>query len=392
MDLGVDCSQFPGRLKEICEGSAKKSNGKPFSIRERKTIIGKRLSLNLEEGEISLIHSNRFDPNKPDVSFIGTILHEIIRDRTGNEIPCSDCLREIKRLNTMTSQQVLSEVDSLSKKITERSKKNAQKWYQRLAATYLPELVQWEVKKLIREACEKNDEKKKQEVVWEYGITTVLSRRDIEFPRTLHSIQSSGFDHPRLFIDGCTPSQASMYDIFELPVTCRDRVRTAANWVLSLYELWTRNPNADRYAIFQDDFVCVRNLRTYLEESPYPEKGYQNLYTFPANESLKPDGKYGWYKSNQLGYGAVALVFNNEAVMALLGQNYLVERFKDADRGHRAIDGGIVEAMKAVGWSEYVHSPCLIQHIGDVSSMGNSRHAKALSFRGESFDALSLLK
>lgn len=327
-------------------------------------------------------------------SEIGNLLKQIIKEKTGNDVPCSECKQEIERLNTMTSSEVLSEIDALAGRIIERSKNKAQKWYQRVALTYLPDFVTPKVKDWIRLACTMNDNKiEKSTLIWSYGITTVLSRSQDLFPRTLESLMNAGFDEPRVFVDGCSPSQAiSTYSKYNLPLTIRDNVRTAGNWVLTLYELYIRSPSAERYAVFQDDFITVRNLRRYLELQRYPEKGYQNLYTFPANQSLAPKGFQGWYEANQFGRGAVALVFCNEAVRSLLGHEYLVNRFQDTSRGHKAIDGGIVETMKRVGWKEFVHTPSLTQHTGKQSSMGNSVHAQAISFPGEDFNAMDLLK
>lgn len=227
---------------------------------------------------------------------------------------------------------------------------------------------------------------------WAYGITTVPSRRDELFPRTLESLRLAGFNAPRLFIDQCTPSEAvNLYGDYGLPISSRDQIRTAGHWVLSMYELYIRNPAAERFAIFQDDFVTVKNLRRYLERAVYPEKGYLNLYTFPSNQSLA-NNRIGWYESNQLGRGAVALVFSREAVLKLLGHPYLAERFQDTHRGYKAIDGGIVETMKRADFKEYVHNPSLTQHTGLESSMGNPKHQLAISFPGENFDSLELLK
>lgn len=220
---------------------------------------------------------------------------------------------------------------------------------------------------------------------WATGVTTVSERFDRLLPRTLASLRAAGFDKLRLFIDGVGNLPP---DLGEYEVTRRvPRIRTAANWVLSAYELYLREPNADRYAIFQDDFVTYPNLRQYLEKCDYPKKGYLNLYTFPENE--KP--QTGWYLSNQLGKGAVALIFDNETLRLLLSQRYLVDRPLDIHRGHRAIDGGIIDAMKKAGCREYVHNPSLVQHTGIKSSMGNRTQELATTFRGESFDALSLL-
>lgn len=225
---------------------------------------------------------------------------------------------------------------------------------------------------------------------WEYGITTVPSRLETTFPITLESLKNAGFLSPRLFIDGCeNPEQ---YRKFGLEITTRYPViRTHGNWILSLWELYLRNPKSQWYALFQDDFVTYKNLKQYLERIPHPPKSYLNLFTFPVNQALVTNDKIGWFESNQLGKGAVALVFSNEACQLVIGHRHMVGRSQNLNRGWKAVDGGIVTAFKKDDWKEYCHNPSLVQHIGDKSSMGSGKQPQAVSFRGEGFDALELL-
>lgn len=226
---------------------------------------------------------------------------------------------------------------------------------------------------------------------WTYGVTAVKQRLDDGLlERTLDSLAASGFDKPRLFIDGEAEGFERLTLEIGLQTTVRTpTIRTFGNWILGLWELYVREPNAERYAMFQDDFVACKNLKQYLEQSQYPERGYLNLYTFPCNQQLAKNE--GWYQSDQMGKGAVALIFDNEAVRDLLSQRSIIDRPLHAQRGHRSIDGGIVEAMRAAGRKEYVHNPSLVQHTGKLSSMGNGQHALAPSFRGEDWNALELI-
>lgn len=242
---------------------------------------------------------------------------------------------------------------------------------------------------------------------WSYGVTTVESRRRDLLPRTLQSLSQAGFDRPRLFLDGVKASQAASWeDQFGLEVTTRyPIIRPYGNWILALAELYIRNPSAERYAIFQDDFVTYPNLRKYLDRCPYPDGqiyndvrrplGYWNLYTFPSNQALCPTGSdgrelIGWYPTNQLGYGAVALVFDRATTLMLLQSQHMIHRPMDDQRGHRKIDGGIVNTLRKAGYTELVHNPSLTQHLGLRSTIGNHNQKQARSFRGEEFDATQL--
>ena len=232
---------------------------------------------------------------------------------------------------------------------------------------------------------------------WAYGITTVPGRRKTYLPATIASLATAGFDKPRLFVDG-DRDIAGWEAEFGLDVTCRTppALYVHGNWVLSLYELFVREPTADRFALFQDDMVALRNLKLYLSATKYPEKGYLNLYTFPSQQHHcdKTRGpKYrGWFESTQHGKGAVGLVFSRDAVLTLLNAQHLLERPLDAHAGKKRVDGGIVDSFRKAGWKEYCHSPTLIQHTGLVSSCMNKPHLQAPGFRGEGFDAAVMIE
>lgn len=238
---------------------------------------------------------------------------------------------------------------------------------------------------------------------WAYGVTTHPIRRDNLLIRTLSSLKAAGFGEPRLFVDGTDDLSGYMHE-FRLQVTVRTPIiRTAHNWMLSIAELYYRDPEAELFALFQDDFSTYKNLRAYLDKcaTTFPKNGYWNLYTMPSNEIYNlqafklpaPESTkhVGFYESNQHGRGAVALVLSRQGVIELLSSRHMAERPCDNQRGHKSIDGGIVEAFKRIGWKEYVHNPSLVYHLGEQSSMGSTPQRQTLSFRGEDFDALDLV-
>lgn len=247
---------------------------------------------------------------------------------------------------------------------------------------------------------------------WAVGVTTTEARRKDLLPLTLASLRKAGFEPSHLFVDGTQDGEGWAAE-FDLNVTCRwPSVKVAVHWVLSLYELYARDPLADRYAMFQDDVLCSANLRAYLEASPWPGKAYLNLFTFWSNESVVA-GRQGWMESGansagrQTGRGALALVFDRAAVVALLSSKTLTERPQaiapaNQGRGLHAIDGGIVHCLNEVGYRERIHSPSLVQHLGRESTVldygkGGKTLRKwgevwqAQTWRGEGFDCLSLI-
>lgn len=248
-------------------------------------------------------------------------------------------------------------------------------------------------------------------VRWAVGVTTVgdasrewerighlgSGRREAGLlGRTLKSLARAGFPRPHLFVDGAKEG----FNCAGVPVTYRwPAVLTWANWYLSLQELIARNPEADRYLMAQDDFVCAANLRAYLDACEYPTRGYWNLFTFPENRT---DGR-GWAEAPhtgrdgdvvlQQGLGAVALAFNREAAMAIVSSPHAARKMLDPrpEYRHKKADGGVVTAMNYAGYREYVHQPSLVQHTGLTSSMGNGQWGEADTFPGEDFDCLLLL-
>lgn len=226
---------------------------------------------------------------------------------------------------------------------------------------------------------------------WAYGITAVPERFKTTLPQTVESLRDAGFNEPTIFVDGPAPP---LFVPGKQVVNRTTRIKAYGNWLLGLWELYIRNPKADRFIMFQDDVVTYQNLREYLEELPYP-MGYCNLFTFPHN--IQPYS--GWYPSCQMGKGACALMFDNHMLRMLLSCPRLVSHLHTPpnnnrphiNKGEQGIDAAVIESIKALGWREYVHNPSLVQHIGDVSTMDHGQFPDANTFRGTRYDAMELL-
>jgi len=225
-----------------------------------------------------------------------------------------------------------------------------------------------------------------------YGVVTVVDRVQTLLPKTLDSLGAAGFDKPRLFVDCDTFDDHLKYEGFDLDIVFHyPRLRTMGNWITALWELYIRNPRADRYLLFEDDIIAYRNLKEYLEKTPYPQRGYCNLYTFPENQKLAK-GNIGWVESNQKGYGALGLMFDHAALQIVLGSKLLILKPIHPTAGHKRHDGAICVTMQSAGFKEYIHNPSLLQHSGrTVSTLGKNKHPLASSFRGADYDALELL-
>lgn len=245
--------------------------------------------------------------------------------------------------------------------------------------------------------------------VWHNGLVECADRRDKYLPQTLRSLRIAGFDALRLFVDGCPTHMTAYYEqTFGLPVTPRwPAVKTVGNWTLSMWELYLRNPNGLRYAMFQDDCTVVKNLRTYLDHYEFPANAYWNLFSFHNNEPVLKGKEVGWLeaapanerdhtyyhgKPAQGGKGAVALVFSREALLTLFSAPSFVNKVLHPTTGNVRVDGAIVTAMNIAGYRELIHNPSLVQHQGhEQSSMGNSGNGQAYTYPGDEFDALSFI-
>lgn len=256
---------------------------------------------------------------------------------------------------------------------------------------------------------------------WAVGLTTVPQRLKDHLPRTLASVHAAGFDTPRVFVDGVASGRSVQEDLalrsplwVSIQVTARwPQICAWGNWVLGLQELLIRNPQAERFAMFQDDVVCVKGLRQYVERFN-PPRGYLNLYTHPLNHADAPGAAVAgraregrWIESTELqsgqvyggkmqqtGLGALALVFNRDAVIELLSSKVVAKKSLDHHAGHRSIDGCVCEAMNQVGWREWIHMPSLVQHTGHTSTMTDAKkllRREAPSFPGENFSALDFV-
>lgn len=225
---------------------------------------------------------------------------------------------------------------------------------------------------------------------WAFGVTTVPERFEQPLERTISSLFLGGFYVPHLFVDGS--HNHSVYAGFGLDVTVRwPRIGAFGNWWLGMWELYIRHPRADLYAMFQDDIVCCRNVRQYLEQRSPVGMTYMNLCMYPQNYDA--GFSTGWHGATKRGLGAQGLVFSRAAIRTLLSarSDYLLNK-PQFPRGHQNLDGSVADAMADAGYMEVVHNPSLIAHVGEVSTIPrHGRQPDTAEFPGEEFDAMSLI-
>lgn len=227
---------------------------------------------------------------------------------------------------------------------------------------------------------------------WMYGVTTVIHRIEEYLPPTLLTLSKAGFGEPHIFIDGSMSSEY-FYSKFGLDCSCRyPALGVVGNWVLSMWEMYYRNPHADLYAIFQDDIEMSAGAKEYIERKPFPEDGYANLYTVPQTTKMKPSGlRQGWFATRQDGKGALGLVLRRDALKRLLLHRRLIEKPASANMPKKSVDGMIVSACREMNIKEYAHFPSIVQHRGTMSTLSTPDRPISDCYRGEDFDLVTLI-
>jgi hypothetical protein len=245
-------------------------------------------------------------------------------------------------------------------------------------------------------------------VHWAYGITCVPSRFDTLLPKTIANLKRGGFTAPTLYADRCSLKQAlELEQSTGLRVVPRHNYSNDlegvawANYLLALWDLLIRHRNATRFVIFQDDVTVVTNLLQYLSTIELKEDTYWNLYTGNMNElicnHMGISGQKGvWFKSDQRGRGALALVLGRNAVEDLLSHPVTVQRPRSASKNwHKNLDGWVCEVLinQLKKYTELCHSPSLVQHIGFMeTTLMHQQYVPTKLYPGDEWDALSLLE
>lgn len=230
---------------------------------------------------------------------------------------------------------------------------------------------------------------------WSLGLTTA-PRKTETLRRTLKSLASAGWPRPRVFADGRVRVPGGYAVTRRKPA-----IGAWPNWHLGLAELMARQPQADFYAMVQDDVLFCRHLRDYLEEAHWPHDAGVISVFCPKIYNNKPG-----LNRIRAGFGlagAQTLIFCREAAYDLMGDPWIANyrrrppqarHFRSDGLSH--IDGVVGKWAQLNNWGVYFHSPSLAKHIGFDSVMypgfkGKPNSRWEDSFVGEPFDARSLL-
>jgi glycosyltransferase involved in cell wall biosynthesis len=205
---------------------------------------------------------------------------------------------------------------------------------------------------------------------WAVGMITA-PRSEPTIGRTLRGLRAAGFDQVHIFAE---PGSSIPGEFAHLPRTVHGRpLGNLANFFTSLVSLFVGQPNADAYALFQDDVEPARGLRAWCDDQFWPDGvGLVSLYTCQSHQDLKS----GW-RTQSLGmyrtFGALAFVFRRDVLKEFLTDGRLLE-FREAGRLHGDdLVVGEWAARRGIGIA--YHTPSLVAHLGNPAIGPNGDHA-----------------
>lgn len=89
----IDCEELPGRLQDICRGTAVKANGRRHSLSARKKIVSARLQLPISEIELPFCDDATAcekEPVEPVGTFMKANIEKLFTIRTGQDCGCQN--------------------------------------------------------------------------------------------------------------------------------------------------------------------------------------------------------------------------------------------------------------------------------------------------------------
>lgn len=94
----IDCAELPGRLQEICLGTAVKSNGRRHSLSARKKIVAARLQLPINVIELPFCDdatAAEKEPVEPVGTFLKAHIEKLFTIKTGKDCGCQNLARDM---------------------------------------------------------------------------------------------------------------------------------------------------------------------------------------------------------------------------------------------------------------------------------------------------------
>jgi glycosyltransferase involved in cell wall biosynthesis len=198
---------------------------------------------------------------------------------------------------------------------------------------------------------------------WQVGMLTA-PRDAPTIHQTLASLHAAGFTQVHIFAEpgSWIPRMAS-----DLRVVLHERrLGNLTNFYNALVTLLEQAPDADTFAIFQDDVHVAEGTRAWCESEFWPQgAGLVSLFT--PRPHIQPET--GWHLllpgTNRI-CGAQAMVFRRDVLRSFLADPLVVRSLHVGRSYDDAIVGGWAARQRL---SIAYHTPSLVRHTGAVSSL-----------------------
>ena len=176
---------------------------------------------------------------------------------------------------------------------------------------------------------------------WAVAMTTaprgVPTLRD-----SVASLERAGFTNVRIFDDA-------------------QRAGAWSNWLHAVRTLLEQHPKADALLLCQDDIVCCRHLREYLDRTLWPCRPV--AVCSPYSPGPYRQAEAGWHEQRR-GWalvGALCWAVPRETAEAVLEDLGNV-------RAYRHIDARVGRWAGQTKRTVWYHTPSLVQHVGNRNS------------------------
>jgi glycosyltransferase involved in cell wall biosynthesis len=206
-------------------------------------------------------------------------------------------------------------------------------------------------------------ERRGRPLTWAVAVLTA-PRTPPTLAAALDSLHRAGFEGIHLFAE---PQAAIPASAGGLPlVRHAQRQGPLRNFCFAARALLDAHPDADCYAVFEDDVSAALGLRRWCDGELWPgDHGVVSLYT----SRVFCDDCPGWQTLN-LGryrtFGALAFVFRGSTLREFLADAEVCRHVAAGDLG---ADGVLGEWALRRGVGIAYHSPSLVQHEGRAASL-----------------------
>lgn len=186
---------------------------------------------------------------------------------------------------------------------------------------------------------------------------------------TLDSIYMAGFNSIFVKIDGVLCDNFNVPEFSACPldiISSGARLGIVPSFRETIFEMLLNKPDPGFVALFQDDIRVAKGLANWLPEN-LPIEAVYMLYCAAEREERYTRDPEGWQsvdlKNDDLMFlGACGVVMDTGTARAFISHRPPASTVR--------LGRALGEFCKATGVPMWVHSPSLIQHVGEISYRG----------------------